>query len=64
MARSTIAEAQEQFAGAWVAMKDGKIVEARRTPYELIQTLHERDITNTTIVRIPDTDEPELVGMG
>ncbi|HEX3424739.1 MAG TPA: DUF5678 domain-containing protein [Acidimicrobiales bacterium] len=64
MARSTIAEAQEQYAGAWVALKGGEVVEARRTPYELVKALHERDIQDTTIVRIPDTDEPELVGMG
>lgn len=62
--RSTIAEAQREYAGAWVALKDGHVVEARRTPYELVQVLHERDITDTAIVRIPDLNEPELVGLG
>lgn len=64
MTRSTIADAQVEFAGLWVALKDGKVVEARRTPYELVMVLHERDITDTTIVRMPGTDEPELVGLG
>jgi hypothetical protein len=63
-ARSTIADAQLEFAGLWVALKDGKVVEARPTPYELTMALHERDITDTTIVRMPGTDEPELVGLG
>jgi hypothetical protein len=64
MPRSTIADAQLDFAGLWVALKDGKVVEARPTPYELTMALHERDITDTTIVRMPGTDEPELVGLG
>lgn len=64
MARSTIADAQVEFAGLWVALKDGMVVEARSTPYELTMALHERDITDTTIVRMPGTDEPELVGLG
>ena len=64
MARSTLAEAQAKYPGAWVALKDGKVVEARNTPYELIKALHEREIEDTTIVRIPAIDEPELVGLG
>ncbi len=64
MVRSTIADAQVEFAGLWVALKDGKVVEARQTPYELTMALHERDITDTTIVRMPGSDEPELVGLG
>lgn len=64
MSLTTIVEAQAQFPGAWVAMKDGAVVEARPTPYELIRALYERNITDTTIVRIPDTNEPELVGLG
>ncbi len=64
MPRSTIADAQVEFAGLWVALKDGEVVEARPTPYELTMALHDRDITNTTIVRMPGTDEPELVGLG
>ena len=64
VARSTIAEAQREYHGAWVALKNSQVVEARRTPYELVQALHERDITDTTIIRIPDFNEPELVGLG
>ncbi|HYA45416.1 MAG TPA: hypothetical protein VED59_07400 [Acidimicrobiales bacterium] len=58
MVRSAIADAQAEFAGLGVALKDGKAVEARPTPYELTMVLHERDITDTTIVRIPALDEP------
>jgi|GEM_PF-2233263 len=64
VARSTIADAQVEYAGLWVALKDGRVVDARPTPYELTMALHERDITDTTIVRMPGTDEPELVGLG
>jgi len=64
MARSTIADAQAEYPGLWVALKDGRVVEARRTPYELTMALHEHDITDTTIVRMPAEDEPELVGLG
>jgi len=64
VARSTIADAQVEYAGLWVALKDGKVVEARPTPHELTMALHDRDITDTTIVRMPGADEPELVGLG
>lgn len=59
-----LARVQQEYAGAWAAFKGGKVVEARRTPYELVAALHERDITDTTIVRIPGEQEPELIGLG
>ena len=55
---------RQQFAGSWVALKDGGVVEACRTPYELVAALHERNIVDTTIIRIPGESEPELVGLG
>jgi hypothetical protein len=55
---------QSEYAGAWVALKGGRVVDARPTPYELVASLHERDITDTTIIRVPDRDEAELVGLG
>jgi hypothetical protein len=57
-------QVQREYAGSWVAFKGGKVVEARRSPYELVAALHERDIKDTNIVRIPSEDEPELVGLG
>jgi hypothetical protein len=59
-----LARVQREYAGSWVALKGGRVVEVRRTPYELVAALHERDITDTTVVRIPSEDEPELVGLG
>ena len=61
---SLISQVQRQHAGSWVALKDGVVVDARRTPYELMTALHERGITDTTVIRAPDLDEPELVGLG
>ena len=55
---------RHQFAGSWVALKDGGVVEASRTPYELIAALNARNIVDTTIIRIPSESEPELVGLG
>jgi len=59
-----LARIQHEYAGAWVAMKDGGVVEARPTPYELIAALHERDIVDATVIRMPAGSEPELVGLG
>lgn len=55
---------QKEYAGLWVALKGGQVVDARATPYELVQVLHERAIRDTTIIRIPSLSEPELVGLG
>jgi hypothetical protein len=60
----SIASIQGEYPGAWVALKNGQVVEARPTPYELIGVLHERGIKNTTVIRVPDPNEPELVGLG
>lgn len=59
-----LARIQREYAGSWVALKNGEVVDARRTPYELVAALHERDITDTTIVRIPGEQEAELIGLG
>lgn len=59
-----LARVQHEYAGAWVAMKGGEVVEARSTPYELIAALHARDIVDATVVRIPGDSEPELIGLG
>ena len=60
----SLVEVQREYAGAWVALKDGEVVDARPTPYELIAYLHSRGIVDTTIIRVPSDSEPELVGLG
>ena len=59
-----VSEALRSCPGKWVAIRDGQMVDVRESPYELVQALHERDITDATIIRAPDIDEPELVGLG
>ena len=50
--------------GHWIAMKNGEVVDAGRTFDELQPRLHERDITDVTVMRVPSEHEPELVGLG
>ena len=57
-------EIQREYAGNWVAVRDGKVVEAWENPYGLVQRLRERMIDDATIVRCPAASEPQLVGLG
>jgi hypothetical protein len=50
--------------GKWIALKDGEIVAMEETPAALYAWLHQRRITGTTVLRIPDEGEAELVGLG
>lgn len=59
-----LSEALRNCPGKWVALRQGEMVEVRDTPYALVQALHERDITDATIIRAPEVGEPELVGLG
>lgn len=59
-----LADAIRAYPGKWVAIKNGQVVEARDTPDQLVLALHDRDIRDATIIRSPDEDEPELVGLG
>lgn len=59
-----LSEALRSCPGKWVALRHGEMVEARDTPYALVLALHERDISDATIIRAPDVSEPELVGLG
>ncbi|HVM15594.1 MAG TPA: hypothetical protein VM287_14860 [Egibacteraceae bacterium] len=59
-----LAEELRQCAGKWVALKGGRVVEVRETPYALVMALHERGIDDATILRAPASNEPELVGFG
>lgn len=57
-------EAAEQHPGMWVGIKDGAIVEVRRTPDEVVESLHRREITDTYVTRLPGEHDKELVGLG
>lgn len=59
-----LSEELRQCAGKWVAVKGGRVVEVRETPYALVMALHERGIDDATILRAPASNEPELVGFG
>jgi Family of unknown function (DUF5678) len=59
-----IAEDLEDFAGRWVAVKDGHVVEAGRTPDAVMLKLRAKQVRGATILRVPAEDEPELVGIG
>jgi hypothetical protein len=57
-------EIQDEYVGCWIALKNGQVVDARSTPYELVDSLHDREIRDTTIIRVPSESEAELVGLG
>ena len=59
-----LAELLQGLEGHFVAIKDGEVKAAHRTPDGLHLALMERDIEDATILRVPDFDEPELVGFG
>ena len=59
-----LAELLHQCPGKWVAMSNGVIVEVRETFDQLMIALHEREITNVTVMRSPAENESELVGLG
>jgi hypothetical protein len=50
--------------GHFVAIKDGEVRAVHRTPDGLHLALIDGDITDATILRVPDFNEPELVGFG
>lgn len=60
----SIAALQPEYAGCWVAIVDGDVVDANQSPYDLVASLQERGITGSTIVRVPAENEPETVGIG
>lgn len=60
----SIAALQGEFAGCWVAILDGEVVDANESPYDLVASLQRRRITNSTIVRVPAENDPETVGIG
>jgi hypothetical protein len=58
------ADILSQFSGKWVAVKGGRVIEAEQTPDKLYAVLHAKRTQGATIFRVPDEDEPELVGLG
>jgi hypothetical protein len=59
-----VVDIQLEYPGLWVAVKNGKVVDARENPYRLVMSLRERHIDDAMIFRCPATHEPELVGLG
>jgi Family of unknown function (DUF5678) len=59
-----LGDAVRGFEGKWVAIKAGKVVEARETADAVYLALRDRAVRGATIMRIPARDEPELVGLG
>lgn len=62
--RFSVATLQKEYAGCWVAVLGTTVIEANTNPYELVAQLRRRQITDTTILRVPDVDELETVGIG
>lgn len=60
----SLEDAVRDVPGMWVAIKDGRVVEARRAPDEVVLALHERDIRDAYVTRIPGEHDKELVGLG
>lgn len=53
-----------QVPGKWVALRNGEIIEARATLDELMFRLHDRSISDATVMRAPAEHEVEMVGLG
>jgi hypothetical protein len=59
-----VAEGLEDLAGMWVAVKDGKVIDAGKTPDAVGMKLRARQIRDAAILRVPGEGEPDLVGIG
>jgi len=60
----SLAEGIELLPGLWVAVLQGQVVEAGRTPDQVVESLHRRNIRGAAIVRMPSERDVELVGLG
>lgn len=54
----------DQYAGLWVAVKDGKVRERARTSVELAEILFRKNIQGATIQFVPPPSDSEKVGLG
>jgi hypothetical protein len=61
---SSNVEVLREFAGRWVAVRDGEVVDANDTFDGLVVRLRELRERGTTIMRVPSEGEPEPVGFG
>jgi hypothetical protein len=52
------------YPGLWVAVKGLEVVEAAESPGLLSLRLQERQVRGATIMRAPQLDEDDLVGLG
>ena len=59
-------EAFTQCAGQWIAVdrRTGHVVAARPSPYELSAHLKANRVRGVDVMRAPDLNEPEVVGIG
>lgn len=65
-AQRPLSSVMGEVPGCWVAV-DRRTGEPRATadsPYELARIIRSRQITGVAVVRAPDSNEPELVGLG
>ena len=59
-----IADLLREVPGQWVAIRDGEIIEARRTADEVMAALADRCIADAVVMRSPERHETEFVGIG
>lgn len=59
-----LADALRGLEGKWVALQNGEVIAASDTADGVYRDLHARQIRGTTILRVPDEHEPEMVGLG
>ena len=58
------ADQLREFAGQWVAIRDGEVVAAAETPDRLLMHLRDKKWDDASIVRAPAEGEAVLVGLG
>lgn len=65
-ARTPLSQVLGQVPGCWVAVDrtTNELRAVAQSPYELAARVRADGLTNVAIVRAPDVDEPELVGLG
>lgn len=52
------------YPGMWIGVKDGRILEVRRTPDEVVEALHRKNVVGALVMRVPAEHDKELVGLG
>ena len=64
--RRALSSVIREVPGCWVAVnrRTGEPVASADSPYELARIIRSQQITGVAVVRAPDSNEPELVGLG